>query len=114
MNEPAHPPSRPSDLSGSSTHVVDYRVSVPVPFAGRYYLVVLSGRERRNPDRLAGEGQTSTSRIAALYSTLAAAMLGFAVFGMFSCLYLVKSLVGIDIFPGDLPLHPLYRLLITG
>ena len=62
---------------------------------------------------LSTKAKPAASRIATLYSTLAAAMLGFAIFGLFSFLYLVKSLAGIDIFPGDSPLHPLYRLLVA-
>ena len=38
----------------SSDHPIDIRISVPYGF-GRFYLTVVGGLERRNPERLAAE-----------------------------------------------------------
>ena len=37
-------------------HLLDIRVSVPMPFGRRWYLAVRAGRERRSAARLASEG----------------------------------------------------------
>jgi hypothetical protein len=98
------------EISGSA-HLMDYRVSLPVPFAGQCYLVVLAGRERRNEARLAAEGYTRPSRQATVYSIALVLLLAFSTFGILSFLYIIKSLVGIDLFDGPSTLHPLYALL---
>lgn len=40
---------------GPGAHAVDYRLSISLPFLGKVYLVLLAGRERRNPTRLSLE-----------------------------------------------------------
>lgn len=92
-------------------HLIDYRVSIPMPAGQRYYVTLLVGRERRNLARLASQGQTQVSRIALFYSVLTATLAGLCLFGMFCALYLLKSLSGINVFEGESPLHPLYVLL---
>lgn len=85
-----------------------YRVSLPVPLLGRFYIAVRLGRETRSAKRLAREGQTRASRLTA--AAMALAVFGF---GMFCLIYLVKSYAGIDIFSGNSPFHPLYVLFFT-
>jgi hypothetical protein len=41
--------------TGPGMHSLDYRLSVSLPAVGRLYLVLLAGREKRNPTRLALE-----------------------------------------------------------
>ena len=95
----------------ATRHIVDYRVSVPLPFGKRYYVALLVGRERRNIERLQREGQSETMRIAVLFSVLTAISAGLLLFGMFCTVYLIKSYSGINLFDGESPLHPLYLLL---
>ena len=77
-------------------HPLDYRVSFGV-FGRRYYLTVLGGRERRSRERLLREGQTVLSRLTLAYSVLTVAFgVGLVLFG-FIALYVVKSLLGIDL-----------------
>jgi hypothetical protein len=46
---------RAAAASWSSDHLVNIRVSIPVPFAPRYYLTIVAGKERRNSARRADE-----------------------------------------------------------
>ena len=89
-------------------HLVEYRVSLPLPFLGRYYVAVVLGREARSQRRLAKEGQTRLSRLMAVVT----ALLTFG-FGLFCVLYLLKCYAGIDLFPGHSPFHPLYVLFFS-
>lgn len=93
-------------------HSVDYRVSVGLPSGKRYYVTLLVGPERRNRERLIREGQLSRARSATVFGFVAMAALGCLVFGAFCLLYLLKSLLGINLFGGQSPLHPLYSLLL--
>lgn len=92
-------------------HAIDYRVSFPTGIWGAWYLVILAGRERRNAARLADEGQTSLRRRTVLISAILLLGLMAALFGVLCALYIVKSLLGIDLFPGPSPLHALYELI---
>lgn len=104
-----------SSLRASATpHAIDYRVSIPTGLWGSWYVVMLAGRERRNAARLAAEGQTSLSRRTVLISAALLVLLAAALFGALCALYLVKSLLGIDLFPGPSPLHALYVLMRRG
>lgn len=95
----------------ATRHAIDYRVSVPTLFWGSWYLVLLAGRERRNTNRLEREGQTSLGRRTLLVSIALGLTVVLAVFGAFCLGYLLKSLSGIDLFPGPSPLHALYALM---
>ena len=91
-------------------HSLDYRVSLPWFTGPGFYVVVLAGRERRNPGRLAAEGQTDLDR-QSLAFLLILLLLGIgASFGLVVVLYVAKSLLGIDLSPGDSILHPLYDI----
>ncbi|MDY0882261.1 hypothetical protein ACFPL7_21985 [Dongia soli] len=48
--------------TGPSVHPIDYRLSVTLPAVGRLYLVLLAGREKRNPTRLALEAALRPSK----------------------------------------------------
>ena len=38
------------DTSWQATHAINVRLTIPLPFT-RFYLTIVGGRERRNPDR---------------------------------------------------------------
>jgi hypothetical protein len=95
--------------SEPSTHLIDFRASVPLGFM-QLYITVLIGRERRRASRLAAEGQLHPVRIVIGYllllSLLVSAVLGFAVI-----LYCIKSVLGIDLLPGHSLFHGAYEVL---
>jgi hypothetical protein len=95
-------------------HKLAYRVSINTLLWGRFYVTLFAGPERRSVTRLDREGQTSMSRQAILVSAIVSLTLTFSVFGLFCSLYLLKSVMGINVFPGGSPLHPLYELLLRG
>ena len=74
-------------------HPVDFRSTIKV-WRWQYYYVFVAGRERRTLTRK--ELQTAYYAKALL---LAVFMLGCTLFGLL-VLYLVKSALGIDLFPG--------------
>jgi hypothetical protein len=78
-------------------HAIDVRKSFPL-FRHRIYLVLLMGRERRDAERLRAEG--------AMFGTLGNAFvtvlfLGFILAPLALGLYLLKSVAGLDVMPGD-------------
>ncbi|MCH9019960.1 MAG: hypothetical protein IIA73_06315 [Proteobacteria bacterium] len=79
-------------------HPIDIRLTIPL--VGRaYYLVVLAGAERRSRRRRRAE------RIAHPFVTLgnaifAAVFFTGVLFSLFAALYVLKSLLGIDLLPG--------------
>lgn len=42
------------DEAWRTQHTINVRITIPTPFS-RFYLTVVGGRERRNPDRRAGD-----------------------------------------------------------
>jgi hypothetical protein len=94
-------------------HTVDLRVSVWLPVLNRLYFNVAVGRENGNGTRSREEGGGGTTRAARLYTFVAMAALGCSLFGLFCLLYLLKSILKINVFSGDSPFHPLYALLIS-
>lgn len=44
------------DEAWRTRHAINVRITIPLPFS-RFYLTVVGGRERRNPDRRADERQ---------------------------------------------------------
>lgn len=94
-------------------HAVDFRVSIRLPLLARFYVNFAGGREQRNPDRLSDEGLTASSRLAAFYGMITFALIGYCLFGIFCFLYLLKSVLKLNIFAGQSPLHPLYELFVA-
>lgn len=76
----------------SSRHRVDVRRSFPF-FGRRYYYVFLFGRDRRRNQRQ----ESALQRI--IVSLLVVLALLFCLGSIFIALYLIKSALGIDIFP---------------
>jgi hypothetical protein len=99
-------------LRGEHTkHVLDLRASIYLPVVKRVYLVIAAGKERRSAARLHAEGQTRLAKVALLQTVVAVVLVSCAAFGAFCLAYLFKCLLGINLFLGQSPLHPLYRLL---
>ncbi|MGD9785666.1 MAG: hypothetical protein AB7E80_05430 [Hyphomicrobiaceae bacterium] len=90
-----------------ATHKLDFRASVPF-FGRRYYVVLLGGRERRSRARIAGDGQDATWRMSVAYAVLFGSLASLAMTGTIVVLYLIKSLLGIDVFPDHSILHGLF------
>lgn len=88
--------------TSAARHAIDYRVSVPLLFGHRFYVVVLAGHERRGLARLAAEGQIRTGRIL-LFACVAAALLGV---GTTAARYVAEKLSSVAIAIGDAPRNP--------
>lgn len=88
------------------THKLDYRVSLPF-FGRRYYFVLLGGRERRSRARIASDGQDASWRLSLAYGVLFTVVASAGMFAVMILLYVVKSLLGIDIFEQHSWLHSL-------
>ncbi|MBD3585507.1 3-phosphoshikimate 1-carboxyvinyltransferase [Salinimonas sp. HHU 13199] len=73
------------------THKVDWRVTIKL-WQHRYYLVFLAGRNRRQPSRLQQTiSKTWLALMICIFLTVSV-MLGL------TCLYVLKSALGIDLF----------------
>ena len=92
---------------------MDFRASIYLPFCRRIYLVVAAGKEKRDRSRLDAEGQTDLTRVAFIQSLIAFLVVSYSAFGVFCFVYLIKSLLNINIFSGPSPLHPLYALFVA-
>jgi len=82
------------DIRDWRTHSVDFRPTLAIPFIPwSFYIVFLFGLNRRDLS-------TSEKFIAAAMFLLIVFVLGLTLFGLFFIiLYLLKSWLGIDIFP---------------
>ncbi|NRP47427.1 MULTISPECIES: 3-phosphoshikimate 1-carboxyvinyltransferase [unclassified Marinobacterium] len=88
-------------MDQSARHTIDIRFTIPLVLR-TYYFVLFAGRDRRN--------KTLSSELARIHRLprwfrrgiylTASAVIGFAIFStLFTVLYLIKSRMGIDIFP---------------
>ena len=96
----------------SRGHGVDLKASVPLLLRKRMYVRLLFGIERRNEQRIRLEGQTSLHRVAFVQSTIVMLFFGYSAFGVLCSAYLLKSLLGVDLFDGPSPLHALFQAFI--
>ena len=88
----------------SAQHIIDYRLSLPFG-TRRFYVRLLCGRERRKLSRLIAEGQTNpwltlAAAVLLLWFMITASLVFLAV-----GLYLLKTVLGIDLFDGPSFLH---------
>lgn len=90
--------------TGSLNPKDTFKISVPTP-VGRVYLRLAVGRERRLPDRIELESQASAEKISIVYTLLLWNFVGLVVLGAMVSVYLVKSFLGINLFPADSFLH---------
>lgn len=88
-------------------HVIAYRASIPI-LGGRYYVAFFVGREQRTAERQITENQ----RKSWLHTTVSLSAVAMGLSTMLMCLlataYLVKSLLGIDLFDDHSFLHGLF------
>ena len=72
-----------SQDQADSTHLVNIRVTVPLPFFGRRYFVFLSGKEQRTPVRLKEERKRHPLLTYGniTFLALAGTLVGFAAIG---------------------------------
>lgn len=89
------------------SHKLDYRVSVPF-FGRRYYFVLLGGKDRRTRARVIHEGHAATWRLSLAYVILMSAVMSGGMFAVVLVLYVVKSLLGINVFEEHSILHNLF------
>lgn len=78
-------------------HAVDLRISIPAPFR-RIYVVLLAGTERRTASRRRSDRRRSP------VATLGNVLFGIIFFGflfasLLGVMYVLKSALGIDLFP---------------
>ena len=95
-----------------ASHARDFRVSLPLSSRSRAFIRVIVGRERRDAARLRLEGQLHLGRIALAQSAIVILMLAYSLFGLVCFLYLMKSLLRINLIAGKSILHPLYDLFV--
>jgi len=90
-----------------ATHKLDYRVSLPL-LGRRYYVVLLAGKERRSLSRISGDGQNTTWRLSVAYAILMSVIATGGIVAAVVLLYVVKSMVGLDLFEEHSVLHSLF------
>ena len=96
-----------AQTTSARPHEIDIRLSLPW-FNGRHYIRILTGPERRTPQRLHTEGQTGLARISIFYGVILFLFFASAMFGAAIFLYLVKSMLGINIFESHSMLHQFF------
>lgn len=96
-----------AEAAALRSDILSYRISVG--FLGRrFFVAVLAGQERRSSERLAIEAQHKRWRH---WLFGAALLVGFGSTMLMCTLataYLLKSLIGVDIFDEHFPLHQLF------
>jgi hypothetical protein len=73
----------------------------------RYYVAMFWGEDNRNIERLKAEGQTDVIPVGITFFILLSAIAAYAVMPIAIGLYMIKSMLGIDLFDGPSPLHQL-------
>ncbi|MFM9939065.1 MAG: hypothetical protein ACKVP7_06180 [Hyphomicrobiaceae bacterium] len=89
-----------------SPHLLAFNVSLPM-LGGRHYLTVLFGREQRDRTRLAREGKLRPLAQLLGYGLVLWIALSLLAATGLVLLYVLKCLLGIDLFPGPSALHGL-------
>lgn len=90
-----------------TSHVVEYRISVPF-LRGRYYFAFFGGRCQRSPDRVVAEGQRRSWRHVAFSFGTVFLMASTMLMCGAATIYLAKSMLGIDLFQEHSFLHHLF------
>ena len=78
-------------------HIVDVRMSLPLPFK-RLYMVLLLGSERRTVARRQLD-RSKTPLATASNILFGAIFFGILLIAVIGLLYVIKSVIGIDLFP---------------
>ncbi|MFC3230903.1 hypothetical protein ACFOGJ_26900 [Marinibaculum pumilum] len=79
-------------------HMVDLRVSLPIPFR-RMYMVLLIGGEKRSRNRRSYD-RRSQPLVTAGNIVFGLFFFGMLLLALLGILYTLKSWIGIDLFPG--------------
>ena len=88
----------------ATNHIAAVRSSFRI--AGRrYYLALLFGHERRSVERLRREGQLDPEEVSIIFMILGTLTLVYGFMLLILVVYMIKSLLGIDIMDGPSPLH---------
>ncbi len=87
-------------------HLINFQVSLPM-LGGWHYLTIFFGRERRNVARLAHEGKLRPVAQLAGYGLVVWLVFSLLAATGLVLLYLLKCMLGIDLFPGPSSLHGL-------
>jgi hypothetical protein len=74
----------------------------------RYYVAMFFGEDSRNVERLKAEGQTDAIPVGVTFFILLSAVAAYAVVPIAIALYMIKSMLGIDLFDGPSPFHQLF------
>jgi hypothetical protein len=107
--EHAHHASNGSVTTSNRAKRRSFDLSLSLPWFGRrYYLRLLSGPERGNTRRLNEEHQTGLTRISIVYGLILFVFFASAIFGAAVFLYIVKSMLGINLFTGHSPFHRIF------
>lgn len=88
-------------------HLINFQASLPM-LGGRHYLTIFFGRERRNRQRLSAEGKLRPFVQLAGYSLIVWVLLSLLAATGIALLYLIKCMLGIDLFKGPSVLHNLF------
>lgn len=88
-------------------HTVAYRASVPL-LGRRYYLAFFVGYEQRSPWRVQKDGQRRSWLHVVLGVSAALMFASALLMSTLATGYLLKSLLGIDLFDGHFFLHSLF------
>ncbi|HPG89169.1 MAG TPA: hypothetical protein PLD46_05915 [Hyphomicrobium sp.] len=99
-----------ASIPSVAPHSLDYRVSLPF-FGRRFYLTILAGREQRSRARLVADGQLPVTQLLQFNPVAWSLLLALLVFGAMITLYIVKSLLGIDVFEDTSAMHDLMQFL---
>ena len=87
-------------------HGVALRASFRGP-EKRYYVALFIGEDNRSIERLKAEGQVDAIPVGITFFILLSVIAIYAVVPIIIALYMIKSMLGIDLFDGPSPLHTL-------
>ena len=93
-------------VASRAPHLLNFQVSLPM-VGGRHYLAVFFGREKRNPERLRSEGKLKPLSQLLGYGLVVWIVMSLLAATGLVLLYLVKCMLGVDLFPGPSALHGL-------
>ncbi len=91
----------------AAPHLINFQASLPM-LGGRHYLTIFFGRERRNRQRLSDEGKLRPLVQLAGYGLIVWVLLSLLAATGIALLYLIKCMLGIDLFKGPSVLHNLF------
>ncbi len=73
----------------------------------RYYTAFFFGEDGRNIERLRAEGQLDAIPVGVTFFVLIAALAAYGLVPLLFLVYMVKSMLGLDLMDGPSPIHTL-------